>query len=208
MAASHAEKTHAAPAAPQGGGPRKGTVAVRVVGHPDSLEQRIYLPEVVKGLGVTARHFFANLFSRKYTVTVEYPEQKVKYPPRNRGLHRLMHREDGEVRCVACMLCPTVCPAHCITIVPEETGNGNEKRPKVFEIDELRCVVCGLCVAACPGDAFRMDTGEHATAVHFSADAILVKLVLLKRGAPSTAVQGGVGGEWRTQADKTRDQTP
>ena len=208
MAASHAEKTHSAPAAPTGSGPRKGTVAVRVVGRPDSLEQRIYLPEVVKGLGVTARHFFANLFSRKYTVTVEYPEQKVKYPPRNRGLHRLMHREDGEVRCVACMLCPTVCPAHCITIVPEETVNGNEKRPKVFEIDELRCVVCGLCVEACPCDAIRMDTGEHATAVDFRADAILGKLDLLKRGAPSTAVQGGVGGEWRTQADKTRDQTP
>ena len=60
------------------------------------------------------------------------------------------------------MCCPTACPAHCITIVAEETGNGNEKRPAIFEIDELRCVVCGLCVEACPCDAIRMDTGMHA----------------------------------------------
>jgi NADH-quinone oxidoreductase subunit I len=182
-------------------GQRRGRIGVRIVGRPDSLEQRVYLPEVLKGLGVTAKHFFANLFSRKYTVTVEYPEEKVKYPPRNRGLHRLMHRPDGEVRCVACMLCPTVCPAHCITIVAEETGNKNEKRPKVFEIDELRCVVCGLCVEACPCDAIRMDTGVHAAAVDFRGDAVLGKIDLLKRGETSTATQGGVGGDWR---EKTR----
>jgi len=73
-----------------------------------------------------------------------------------------MLREDGAVRCVACMCCPTVCPAHCITIIPEESDNpGIEKRPAVFEIDELRCVVCGLCVEACPCDAIRMDTFVH-----------------------------------------------
>ena len=108
-----------------------------------------------------------------------------------------VEREDGEVRCVACMLCPTVCPAHCITIVPEETGNKNEKRPKVFEIDELRCVVCGLCVEACPCDAIRMDTGVHAPAVEFRGDAIFAKLDLLKRGTQSVATQGGVGSDWR-----------
>lgn len=178
-------------------GPHKGRVSVRVVARPDSLEQRIYLPEVLKGLGLTMRHFFANVFSRKYTVTVEYPDQKVTYPERFRGLHRLMHREDGAVRCVACMLCPTACPAHCITIIPEDTGDGREKRPKVFEIDELRCVVCGLCVEACPCDAIRMDSGEHATAVDFRADAILGKVDLMSRGTQSTAVQGGQGGDWR-----------
>jgi NADH-quinone oxidoreductase subunit I len=185
---------------PAQSGPHHGKIGVRVVGRPDSLEQRLYLPEIIKGLGVTARHFFANLFTRKYTVTVEYPEQTVKYPPRNRGLHRLMLREDGDVRCVACMMCPTACPAHCITIVAEDTGNKNEKRPKVFEIDELRCIVCGLCVEACPCDAIRMDTGVHAPAVDFRGDAILGKVDLLKRGTQSIAVQGGVGGDWREKA--------
>lgn len=198
----------AAPAATAGTGPRKGKVGIRVVGRPDSLEQRLYLPEVVKGLGLTAKHFFANLFGRKYTVTVEYPEEKLKYPERNRGLHRLMHREDGQVRCVACMLCPTVCPAHCITIVAEETGNQNEKRPKIFEIDELRCVVCGLCVEACPCDAIRMDTGVHAPAVDFRGDSILGKIDLLKRGTQSKAVQGGIGPDWRTRQPTVKQYDP
>ena len=102
-----------------------------------------------------------------------------------------MDREDSEVRCVACMLCPTDCPAHCITIVAEDTGKASEKRPKIFEIDELRCVVCGLCVEACPCDAIRMDTGVHAPSVDFRGDSILGKIDLLKRGTQSKAVQGG-----------------
>lgn len=187
---------------------RKGKIGVRVVGRPDSLEQRVYLPEVIRGLGVTAKHFFANLFSRKYTVTVEYPEQKLKYPERNRGLHRLMLRDDGHVRCVACMLCPTVCPAHCITIVPEETGNNNEKRPRVFEIDELRCVVCGLCVEACPCDAIRMDSGVHAPAVDYRGDAIQTKIDMLKRGTQSVATQGGVGADWREKQPTVKQYDP
>jgi NADH-quinone oxidoreductase subunit I len=187
---------------------RKGKIGVRVVGRPDSLEQRVYLPEVIRGLGVTAKHFFANLFSRKYTVTVEYPEQKLKYPERNRGLHRLMLRDDGHVRCVACMLCPTVCPAHCITIVPEETGNNNEKRPRIFEIDELRCVVCGLCVEACPCDAIRMDSGVHAPAVDYRGDAIQTKIDMLKRGTQSVATQGGVGADWREKQPTVKQYDP
>ena len=195
---SHEGKTEEPHDPSPGAGPRKGKVGVRVVGRPDSLEQRLYLPEVAKGLGVTMKHFFANVFSRKYTVTVEYPEQKAKYPERFRGLHRLMHREDGEVRCVACMLCPTACPAHCITIVAEDVGDEKrEKRPKIFEIDELRCVVCGLCVEACPCDAIRMDTGQHAASVDFRGDAVLGKIDLMKLGTRSTAVQGGKGSDWR-----------
>ena len=198
---AHSETT------PQTSG-KVGKVGVRVVGRPDSLEQRVYLPEVIRGLGVTAKHFFANLFSRKYTVTVQYPEEKVKYPDRNRGLHRLMLRDDGQVRCVACMLCPTVCPAHCITIVPEETGNKNEKRPRIFEIDELRCVVCGLCVEACPCDAIRMDSGVHAPAVDFRGDAIQTKIDMLKRGTSSVATQGGVGHEWRQKQPSVKQYDP
>ena len=101
-------------------------------------------------LGVTMRHFFTNIAKPSGIPTLQYPEETLKYPERFRGLHRLMLRDDGSVRCVACMCCPTICPAHCITIVAEETGNGNEKRPAIFEIDELRCVVCGLCVEAMP----------------------------------------------------------
>jgi NADH-quinone oxidoreductase subunit I len=167
---------------------------VTVVERPESLNKDLVLGGILKGLSVTMRHFFQNVARAKPEVTLSYPEEKIPYPPRNRGLHRLMHREDGAVRCVACMCCPTACPAHCITIVAEETGNGNEKRPAIFEIDELRCIVCGLCVEACPCDAIRMDTGVHAHVVDKRHDAILGKNNLLERGTTSVATQGGLPG--------------
>jgi NADH-quinone oxidoreductase subunit I len=176
-----------------------------------------FVAATAKGLGITLKHFARNLFLplkkladrnragapledkwRNEIETVQYPEEKVVYPERFRGLHRLTLRDDGAVRCVACMCCPTVCPAHCITIIPEESDHkGIEKRPAVFEIDELRCVVCGLCVEACPCDAIRMDTGEHARPVEDRADAIETKTSMLARGVRSTAVQGGEGPDWR-----------
>ena len=173
------------------------SIGVKVVERPREAFQDAYVPAIIKGLGVTMRHFFQNIWNRKEVVTIQYPEEKPVYPPRYRGLHRLMTRDDGSVRCVACMCCPTVCPAHCITIVAEETGNPNEKRPRIFEIDELRCVVCGLCVEACPCDAIRMDTGVHMIPVYQRGDAVLGKADLLKLTARSTAVQGGQGPDWR-----------
>src|SRR3954470_10242234 len=180
-------------------------VGVKVVTRPGSFSQQMYLPAIAEGLGVTFRHFLNNfsknlvgLRKKSDIVTVQYPEEKVPYPARHRGLHRLMVRDDGQTRCVACMMCPTVCPAHCITIVPEESPDGKiEKRPKIFEIDELRCVVCGLCAEACPCDAIRMDTLDHAKPVYNRGEAILDREELLERGVRSVAVQGGAGAFWR-----------
>jgi NADH-quinone oxidoreductase subunit I len=190
-------------------------VGVKIVARPGSLSQQMYLPAIAEGLGVTFRHFMknwiGNLTGRRdktEIVTLQYPEEKKEYPDRFRGLHRLMLRDDGEVRCVACMMCPTVCPAHCITIVAEEAPDGRiEKRPKIFEIDELRCVVCGLCAEACPCDAIRMDTKEHAKPTYRRVDAVLDKEELLSRGDKSIAVQGGVGAFWREKL-ANQNQTP
>lgn len=157
-----------------------------------------FLPATLKGLQITVKHFFKNVLTRAEVETIQYPEEKKPYPARTRGLHRLMQRDDGTVRCVACMCCPTVCPANCITIIPAETGDKKvEKYPAVFEIDELRCVVCGLCVEACPCDAIRMDTGKHAPPVEERADGVIDKDAMLAMGTRSIAVQGGTGPDWR-----------
>jgi NADH-quinone oxidoreductase subunit I len=163
------------------------------------LWEQLYVPELVRGLGITLRHFFLNTFGSREIVTVRYPEEKREYPPRFRGVHRLMKREDGTVRCVACMMCSTICPAQCITIEAGESADGTsvEKHPVTFEIDELVCVVCGLCVEACPCDAIRMDTGIHFPPVLRRDEALMAKEDLLKRGGPNIAVQGGAGPSWR-----------
>ena len=154
--------------------------------------ERAYVPEILRGVGVTTRHFIRNLFGRKDTVTVQYPEERASYAPRYRGHHRLMHREDGRVRCVACFMCSTACPANCITIEAGDYGDDEvEKYPVRFEIDLLVCVYCGMCEEACPCDAIRLDSGVHPEPSYFRHENRTGKVDLLKLGDRSIAKQGG-----------------
>ena len=117
------------------------------------LVERLYLPAIFAGLGTTAKH----LFSRK--ITMEFPEVRPQLPANYRGVHRLNRDEQGRVKCVACYMCSTACPAHCIDIVaaPAPQGwNDREKYPETFVIDELRCIYCGMCEQACPVDAIEL----------------------------------------------------
>jgi NADH-quinone oxidoreductase subunit I len=119
---------------------------------------------ILKGMTVTMKEFVKTMFLRD-APTVQYPEKHRPYSERFRGVHILTQREDGSVKCVACMLCATACPAHCIHI---EAGEVPEKRiekfPTVFEIDLLRCVMCGLCVDACPEEALIMSEDYEMSA--------------------------------------------
>jgi NADH-quinone oxidoreductase subunit I len=141
------------------------------------VRESMYFPEVIRGVGILMKQFLRNFFfgrennpdllardrSRSQNATIAYPEERIPYPPGYRGLHRLVPREDGRPRCVACYRCATICPAQCIYIEAGEYADDPiEKYPVKFVIDELRCVVCGFCVEACPKDAIRMDSGEHA----------------------------------------------
>ncbi len=162
------------------------------------LWEQLYLPEIIRGMGITLRHFFINTFTSRDIVTIRYPEVKRTYPERFRGVHRLMKREDGSVRCVACMMCSTACPAHCITIEAGEREEGSiEKFPVTFEINELLCVVCGMCVEACPCDAIRMDTGIHFPPVEHRSETYMAKDDLIKLGGQNISQQGGAGPNWR-----------
>lgn len=161
----------------------------------NNLWDKSYIPEFIRGLVVTTTHLVRNLNpdkSKRLTFTRNYPEEPTVYPERYRGLHRLMLREDGQVRCVACMCCSTICPADCIHIVAAEHDDPTiEKYPRVFVIDELRCIVCGLCVEACPCDAIRMDGGVHIPPFTERGAAFFDRDRLMERGGPSLAVQGG-----------------
>jgi NADH-quinone oxidoreductase subunit I len=119
------------------------------------LWEQLYIPAMIDGLKTTVSH----LFSKK--VTEQYPEQEPKLPANYRGVHRLNRDEDGRVKCVACYMCATACPAHCIDIVAAEAPpewKDREKYPETFVIDELRCIYCGMCEEACPVDAIELTT--------------------------------------------------
>ena len=116
-----------------------------------------YLPGILGGLLITLRHLLTNLFHRNKMITLNYPEEKYEYSLRFKGNHVLTVKGDGSLRCTACMLCATNCPAACITIVAAEHEDPIvEKYPIKYEIDVLRCVFCGFCEEACPVDAIRM----------------------------------------------------
>lgn len=145
-----------------------------------TLWERLYVPEIIRGMAITGMHFLRNLVHMDRRMTVEYPEEERVLPPGYRAEHRLMKREDGSIRCTACMLCATICPASCITIEAEDVpGNPVEKRAKNYTIDILECVFCGLCVEACPCDAIRMDTGRYKNASFDRSSLVYAKEKLL-----------------------------
>ena len=149
---------------------------------PLNFLESLYLWEVLKGLWITIGHVFRNIvYPKKQFRTIEYPDQRKPMPENYKGAHRLTLRPDGKVKCVACMCCPTVCPARCITIVAGEDPNDPiEKFPISFDIDMMRCIYCGFCVEACPKDAIRMDTGLYEISSFVRQDMIHNKAYMIE----------------------------
>ena len=150
--------------------------AIRWIQEPElGLAGRMYLPAVFQGLTTTARHLMA---PKK---TVQCPEERPEFgnPLIYRGVHRLNRDEQGRVQCVACFLCATACPAHCIDIVGAESPwPDREKYPQSFTIDELRCIYCGMCEEACPVDAIELTslfdlTGRSREEMMFDKEKLL-----------------------------------
>jgi NADH-quinone oxidoreductase subunit I len=130
-----------------------------------SALDEFYVPQVLAGLGTTMKHML-NVVIRGKDRVIQYPEERredlsveeggmlqVTY----RGVHRLNKDEDGRVKCVACFMCSTACPAKCIHIEADTAPwQDREKYPAKFDIDELRCIYCGMCEEACPVDAIEL----------------------------------------------------
>ena len=154
--------------------------------------ENTYIPSLVLGLWITSKHFFRNLTLHilhlfglfkniPAAVTYQYPEQLRPVGKRLRTRHRLTKREDGSPRCVACMMCETVCPAKCIEITAAEHPDPNiEKYPAEFILDLGKCVYCGFCVEVCPEDAIRMDTGRYDIAEYSRESMIYDKKRLME----------------------------
>lgn len=120
---------------------------------PMTMMERLYLPNIAKGMAIT----FSHIFRKK--ATINYPEQTRPFSPVFRGLHILNRDEEGRENCTACGLCAVACPAEAITMEAAERKKDEEhlyreeKYAARYEINMLRCIFCGLCEEACPKDA-------------------------------------------------------
>jgi NADH-quinone oxidoreductase subunit I len=146
----------------------------------------MYGKGILKGLGVSARHFFETylddirwLGRKRYgsqegiahraskkgrgIFTVQYPEEKVPVPEEFRFIPFLVYEinEEGKKvhRCTSCGICAKVCPPQCIWIVrSSDPATGRPiPDPAEFYIDADICMNCGLCAEYCPFDAIKMD---------------------------------------------------
>lgn len=119
------------------------------------MEVRKYMRQIfsmIWGLLIVLKHAF------RRPITIRYPEEKRKLPPRSRGKHFLTKWNDGKERCVGCELCAIVCPAQAIYVKPAQNDPENphshgERYASDFQINMLRCIYCGECEEACPTGA-------------------------------------------------------
>jgi NADH-quinone oxidoreductase subunit I len=136
-----------------------------------SLLKTFLLLELLKGLSVTGRYFFAR------HITVEYPEEKTPQSFRFRGLHAQRRYANGEERCIGCKLCEAVCPALAIKIEVAERADGT-RRTTQYDIDLTKCIFCGFCEESCPVDAI-VETrifeyhGEKKGDLYYTKDMLL-----------------------------------
>ncbi|MBL0332088.1 MAG: NADH-quinone oxidoreductase subunit I [Chlorobiota bacterium] len=133
--------------------------------------EKLYLPEIARGLKLTLKQMVQPSFTR------QYPEETYIPASNYRGRPVLVLEESGE-RCVACGLCARVCPAIAIEVKAGETTKEKERFPELFEINMLRCIFCGYCEEVCPEEAIVMSK-EFELVFSKPEDAIYGKEKLL-----------------------------
>jgi NADH-quinone oxidoreductase subunit I len=137
-----------------------------------NILQKMYIPEIVKGLRLTIRQMFKPKFTK------EFPEEKFEPEKSFRGRPVLV-TENGTERCVACGLCARVCPALAIEVQASETELEKERYPVKFEINMVRCIFCGFCEEVCPEEAIVM-SNEYLLVFTSQKEALFGKDRLLK----------------------------
>lgn len=135
--------------------------------------ERLYLPEVLKGLGWSIRKIW-----KEPSYTFQYPEEQW-YPSDNYRGRPVLVQEEGKTRCVSCNLCARACPPMAISMESREIDGPKEREPVWFEIDMLRCIYCGFCEEVCPEEAIVMSkeydlTFQDREEAIFGLDRLLV----------------------------------
>ena len=118
-----------------------------------NLAERLYLPEVFKGLGYSFKKMV-----KEPLYTTQYPDELWDPPDSYRGRPVLVE-EEGKPRCVSCNLCAKACPPMAISMQSKEVDDPSspkEREPAWFEINMLRCIYCGFCEEVCPEEAIVM----------------------------------------------------
>jgi len=136
-----------------------------------SFLEKLYLPEIFKGLLYTFKQMFAPTF------TLNYPEEKWDPPSIFRGRPVLVE-DDGQERCVSCGLCARACPPLAISMQASENEDPKERYPEKFEINMLRCIYCGFCEEVCPEEAIVMSQ-DYDIVFESREDAVYDKQRLL-----------------------------
>ncbi|HTL59460.1 MAG TPA: NADH-quinone oxidoreductase subunit I [Candidatus Limnocylindrales bacterium] len=102
------------------------------------------------GMRITLGQFF------KPTITVHYPYETLKIPPRFRGHIELVRDPStGKPKCFVCKLCEKACPSDCITVEGVKPEGAKRKTVTNYRLDFTKCSLCGSCVEACRDGAIR-----------------------------------------------------
>ena len=174
------------------------------MGLKDAVKKAAFV-DILRGMSVTGTYFVVD------KVTVEYPKEKLNTFPRFRGAHALLtDAETGDTKCVACMLCATVCPSQCIRVEGEQLPDGRS-RPREFEIDLGRCIFCGYCEEVCPVAAIVL-TKVYELSTFNKNDFVLTKEWLLANQVNAHKEVHDAGGRARvpgsTRTRKRRRARP
>lgn len=176
---------------------------------PLTFYERTYLPAILEGVKVTARHFSRTVQGKNTAKDLSggyYPETPWKVAEGYRGAPYLVRDQDGATKCVSCQLCEFVCPPKAIKITPPgPDGQGAdranaEKMPREFEINMLRCIFCGLCQEVCPEEAIFLQRDYSLTGLS-REEMVYNKEKLLRLGGVHAGVQ-----KWKNKAEEAKAQ--
>lgn len=176
---------------------------------PLTLLERTYLPSIIEGVKVTAKHFARSVAGHNTATDLSdgyYPEVPWRVADGYRGAPYLVRDQDDNTKCVSCQLCEFICPPKAIKITPPGPEGvipdrpNAEKMPKEFEINMLRCIFCGLCQEVCPEEAIFLR--KHYSLTGLSREEMVYdKERLLDEGGVHAGIQ-----KWKGKLEEAQAQ--